>query len=367
MIYLDHASTTYIYPEVQKEVINYLEEYGNPSNLYDLGQAQKSNIEWARERIAKVVGCNTNEIFFTSGSSEGNAWALNQGRKCLCSPYEHHNIINNDKTTVVDEDYLKRCLSMNYNMVSYFKNTFKEYVYSHMLVNNETGEVFSITENLEYAKQLNMFTHSDMTQALGNLKINLHEYKNLDMATFSGHKIHAPKGVGFCYIKESIQSHIQPLLYGGNQERGLRAGTENVPYIMGLAKAVEMADAEKLDKWENSSAIRKLIISRLDDANVDYIINEGSMNIPSIVNIAFKNIEGEALMLALNDDDIYIGTGSACNTGDMEPSHVLSEMGVPNEYINGAVRLSFDKNITLSEVSIAMHHLIEIYHNFTKV
>ena len=368
MIYLDNASTTYIYEEVNNEIIKYLKySYGNPSNLYDFGQIQKNHIENARQRIAKVVGCDADEIFFTSGSSEGNAWALHQGSKCLCSPYEHHNITNNPKTIIVDEDYLERCLSMDYSMKSYFKNTFRDYVYSHMLVNNETGEIFSVENNFSLAKELNMFTHCDMTQALGNLKIILHNYKDLDMATFSGHKVHAPKGIGFCYIRKEAQDKIKPLLCGGGQEKGLRAGTENVPYIMGLAVAVEMSDSNKLIKWNNSVKLGKELLNILTDNDVDFIVNQGSTNIPSILNIAFKGVEGESLMLALNEEGIYVGTGSACNTGEMEPSSVLKEMKVPEDYINGAIRFSFNEANTISDVRTAASILIKNYRRMTGV
>ena len=362
MIYLDNASTTYIYKEVNDEIIKYLKgSYGNPSNLYNFGQSQKACIENARQRIAKVVGCDADEIFFTSGSSEGNTWALHQGSKCLCSPYEHHNITNNPKTIVVDEDYLERCLSMGYNMKSYFKQTFKDYVYSHMLVNNETGEIFSVENNFALAKELNMFTHCDMTQALGNIKIILRNYKDLDMVTFSGHKVHAPKGIGFCYIRKGVQDKIKPLLCGGGQEKGLRAGTENVPYIMGLAIAVEMSDANKLIKWDNSVKLGEELLNILTNNGVDFVLNQGAKNIPSIMNIALRGVEGESVMLALDEEGICVGTGSACNTGEMEPSSILKEMGVSNEYINGAIRFSFSEVNTLSDIKTAANTLSRIY------
>lgn len=167
MIYLDYAATTYISESVMKDIEEQLHEcydcLGNPSNLYDIGLQQKQKIERSREKIANALKCKSNEIFFTSGASEGNAWALTQGTKCLCSPYEHHNITNNPKSIKVDEDYLDRCLKASWELKSYYKNNFKKYVYSHMLVNNETGEIFDIAHNFEQAKKLGMFTHCDMT------------------------------------------------------------------------------------------------------------------------------------------------------------------------------------------------------------
>ena len=369
MIYLDHASTTYIYPNLIDTITFELKwSYGNPSNMYSYGERQKEAIEEARERIASVLNCNPNEIFFTSGSSEGNAWALNQGTKCLCSPYEHHNITNNPKSIKVDTDYLDRCLTMNYNMNNYYKKIYSEYVYSHMLVNNETGEIFLVDDLFERAKQLNMFTHCDMTQALGNISIKLHEHKYLDMATFSGHKIHAPKGVGFCYIREDKQEKIKPLLYGGIQEKGLRAGTENVPYIVALSYAVCQANKDKLRKWGHAIKLREATLDTLGKnglvEGVDFLVNEGASNIPSILNLAFKGVEGESLMLALDNKQIYVGTGSACNTGEMEPSEVLLEMGVPNEFINGVIRMSFDLKNTKEEVIEATTELVKSYKEF---
>lgn len=178
------------------------------------------------------------------------------------------------------------------------------------------------------------------------------------MATFSGHKIHTPKGIGFAFIKESVQNKVIPLIYGGGQENGLRAGTENVPYIVALGTAVNEAVHNIKGKWEYCKHLRELVLNRLNESDVDYLVNEGAENIPSTLNLSFKNVEGEYIMLTLNEKNIYIGTGSACNTGNMEPSEVLSEMKVPDEYINGSIRLSFSAETTENEVLVATDEII---------
>ena len=369
MIYLDNASTTYIYPEVKEAIISELDYFGNPSNLYNIGYKQFEKVEIARRKIAKAINCNPEEIFFTSGSSEGNAWALAQGEKCLCSAYEHHNISNNPKSIKIDEDYLDRCIQSNWNMQSYYENVYSKFCCSHMLVNNETGEIFNVNKFFEKAKYFKMFTHCDMTQALGNLKIDMSKYENIDMATFSGHKIHGPKGIGFCYINGKYLPRLKPMIYGGIQESGKRAGTENVPYIVGLGIAVEKACSDAKLKWIHCQDLRNRCLNILFESglkeNEDYVINEGAENIPSTLNIAFKGIEGEVLMLAMQDRNIIVGTGSACNSGDMEPSEVLKEMRVPEDFIHGAIRLSFDLSNKLEDVDFAMRELIKTYKSLT--
>ena len=368
MIYLDHASTTYIYPELVDMICSQLHTcWGNPSSLYDFGVKNKEAIEFCRTMIADCVGAAPEEIFFTSGSSEGNAWALKQSSMTLCSPYEHHNIISNPCSRIIDVDYLKRSISyQNDDILGQL--LFKDKLGSWMYVNNETGEIFDLDNISALMKKLGLNIHSDMTQALGNVPINLHKM-NIDIATFSGHKVHAPKGVGFIYFNKNTfpVDKIVPLIYGGGQEKGIRAGTENFPYITALAHAVKRATGE-LEKKQNYCKTLKLAfleeLSKDFDSN-NWMIVSPSNSINSTVTVCFKGIDGEILMACLNDDLVYVGTGSACNSGDMEPSTVLSEMGIPEDYIRGEIRISLDLTNTVEEVVYCAQKLKKYYKDLT--
>ena len=239
MIYLDHASTTYVYPEVIDAVKNTMEQnWGNPSNLYQFGVESRKILDRARRTLATNLGCEPGEIIFTSGASEGNAWVVNLSNGDLfCSGYEHHNLYANPRCRIIDEAFLDLAIrgmedtDEDENPMGVNKSYYEGRICSHMYVNNETGEIFPIERLCEKAHLLGMYFHSDMTQALGNVPINLHNL-GVDFATFSGHKIHAPKGVGFIYINSRTFKEPCPMIYGGGQEFGLRAGTENVPYII---------------------------------------------------------------------------------------------------------------------------------------
>lgn len=362
MIYLDNASTTYVYPEVINAINDVLTNYwGNPSNIYDFGQESKLLIDKAKETIANCLCCDPCEIFFTSGSSEGNAWGLAQGIKCLCSPYEHHNITENKKTIIVDEDYLERTKGVSYAMQGYYKDTYKNYVYAHMLASNETGEIFNVKPLFNLAHEYGMFTLCDMTQCFGNMKINVKEY-DADMCVFSGHKFHAPKGIGMVYINKNIQKKITPLI-SGTQQGGLRAGTENIAYIHGLAIAAKLACEEAPAKALLSGQLQERIINKLNSSGTPYVVNKGKNNLYSTLSIALKNVESEVLQMMLNDKGIYVGVGSGCNNGLFEDNATLKEMGVDPEYIRGPIRFSFSMMNTIEDVEIATDELIKAYNS----
>jgi cysteine desulfurase len=362
MIYLDNASTTYVYPEVITAINDILTSYwGNPSNLYDFGQESKLVIDKAKEIIANCLYCEPSEIFFTSGSSEGNAWGIAQGIKCLCSPYEHHSITENKKTIVVDEDYLQRTKDVGFITQSYYKETWKNYVYAHMLASNETGEIFDVKPLFDMAHEYRMFTLCDMTQCFGNMKIKVKEY-GADMCVFSGHKFHAPKGIGMVYINKDKHDTITPLI-SGTQQNGLRAGTENIAFIHGLAIAAKKACEEAPAKALLSGQLQECILNRLDASGTPYIINKGKNNLYSTLSIALKNIESEVLQMMLNDKGIYIGVGSGCNNGLFEDNATLKEMKVAPEYIRGPIRFSFSLKNTIEDVTIATDELIKAYNN----
>lgn len=377
MIYLDNASTTKVLPEVVDAVKITMEKYwGNPSNMYDIGLDSKKILNEARIGIATAIGAKPEEIFFTSGSSEGNAWIVEQakakGGKMLCSPYEHHNFISNPNCVLIDENYL--CLAISQKSMDESNNiptewySLKHNICSWMYVNNETGEIFDIARICKMAHSLDMLFHSDMTQALGNILINVKDL-NVDYATFTGHKVGAPKGIGFVYINSDSINSVKPLIYGGSQQNGIRAGTENLPYIEGLRIAVVNACNHVGLKKAHCYKLKNLFLTELEKNFIkdkDYIVVSPENSINSTVCVCFKDITGEALMLALNNKHIYIGTGSACNTGDLEPSTVLSAMNISDEFINGEIRLSFSMNNTEQEIIDtvkAIKEVVSFYNN----
>lgn len=355
MLYFDNASTTSVYPLVAAEIYNsMIENWGNPSNLYKKGLKSQNAINEARKKIAFAIGASPEEIIFTSCSSESNAIAINQRKNCICSPYEHHDIKENNRVLCVDEKYID---TADFSSVSY-----KDYLYAHMLVNNETGEIFELEDKIKKAHSLNMLVLVDATQALGNIPIDAHSL-NADFMSFSFHKVHGPKGIGVLYVKKEIlKQGIIPLIYG-SQEFKVRGGTQNVPYITGAAMAVEMALSEMEAKNKHCNELRQIIISELLKTKIPFIINEGVNNISSIISLSFKGITGEALMLALDDHGISVSTGSACNTGDFKPSEVLSYMKVPPEYINGTIRISTSLKNSIDEARFLVKKITESYYN----
>lgn len=362
MIYMDHAATTYVYSNVADEINKMISScWGNPSALYDFGLESKEVVETARKRIAKAIGADIGEIFFTSCSTEGNAWALSQRRQCWCSQYEHHSVSENPKTqAVVDINFMRAALEYQKEQRDFLSDPeyqpYNHVVFSHMLVNNETGEIFDLKEYAEIAHELGMIVHTDATQALGNINIDIHSLP-VDIATFSGHKVHAPKGIGFIYFNKNTMKEVTPLLYGGAQENNKRAGTENVPYIHGLGLAVQKA-CRKTTIQKKQTYCLKLQRALFDelmkhDCGIDndyFMIATPKKSIPSTLMLCFKNIEGETLTSMLNEDKIYLGNGSACNSGDLEPSETLKALQIPDEYIHGPVRFSFDVTNTITEV-----------------
>lgn len=363
-IYLDSASTTKVNPEFITIIKKDLEEFwANPSNLYSISEKPKEIIEEARSSIAKSIGAEPFEIFFTSGTSEGNAWACEQRDKVLCSPYEHHNLTTNPKCRIIDEDWLEKALVWKMNNSEDYMANYENFLCSWMYVNNETGEIFDIKNIAKKAHNLGMIFHSDMTQAIGNVPINI---KNLDVdiATFSGHKIHAPKGIGFIYFNSKRINNIHQLIYGGQQEHSKRPGTENVPYIDALRMAVYNAVVNRASKQNYCLGLKKLMVEELNKQGLDFIINSPANSVNNILNVSFKNISGEALMMDLSDRGIYVSTGSACASGDGKPSEVLEEMGIAEEYIQGAIRFSFDWNLHKEDIKSVACNVAELVKSY---
>ena len=322
---------------VLAEMLPYLKDnYGNASSLHSLGHKSRQAIEHAREQVAKSINAEPNQIFFTSGSTESNNWIISNFNHVLCSKVEHHSILNNPKCTPIAFDNLANTI-------------YKKHpdLVTCMFVNNETGKIYNIKEMAEICHKMKVPFHTDCTQAFSHIPIDVKIF-NVDSMSLSGHKFHAPNGVGILYLKESDK--YKPMLYGGGQEKHLRAGTENVAGIVGMGKACELHNYNA--ETDNYLLFLKANLIAFIQNNIpDVMINSPlETTVSNILNVSFKGIEGESLMLMLDRAGICVSSGSACNSGSLEPSHVLKEMGVPDDYIYGTVRFSFSKFNTLDEI-----------------
>ena len=337
MIYLDNCATTKISNAVFAEMLPYLKEnYGNASSLHSLGRKSRQAIEHAREQVAKSINAEPNQIFFTSGSTESNNWIISNFNHVLCSKVEHHSILNNPKCTPTTFDNLANTIHKQ-----------RPDLVICMFVNNETGKIYNIKEMAEICHKMKVPFYSDCTQAYGHLPIDIKDL-NVDSMVLSSHKFHAPKSVGILYLKEPDK--YKPMLYGGGQEKHLRAGTENVAGIVGMGKACELHNYNA--ETDNYLLFLKANLIAFIQNNIpDVMINSPlETTVSNILNVSFKGIEGESLMLMLDRAGICVSSGSACNSGSLEPSHVLKNMGVPDEYIYGTIRFSFSKYNTLDEI-----------------
>ena len=357
-IYADNAATTRVSESVLKEMLPYFtEEYGNPSSIYKLGRNAGRAVETARERIAAVFGCLPREIYFTSGGSEADNWAIKgaaekmaeKGKKhIITSAFEHHAVLHTCK-------YLeKKGFEVTYLPVGENGIVTPEQVadavrsdtglVTIMYANNEIGTIMPIREIARICREKGVLFHTDAVQAVGNVPINLNDLE-IDMMSMSGHKIHAQKGTGFLYVRSGVS--LPNLIHGGAQERNRRAGTENVPAIMGLAKAVEEACADIEEKSARISKIRDRIIDGiLENTEASRLNGDREKRLAGNINISFLGVEGEALLLMLDLNGICASSGSACTSGALDPSHVLLSLGLPHEIAHGSLRLSIADPIT---------------------
>lgn len=362
LIYLDNAATTRIKSEVLNEMMPYLsKEYGNPSSLYSVGRNAKKAIEKARTQVTKLINCNSNEIYFTSCGSESDNTALkgyayknrNKGNHIITSKIEHPAIlescknleekgfevsyINVDKSGRIDLTELENAIKPTTILISI------------MFANNEIGTIQPIEEIARIAKEYEIVFHTDAVQAVGNVKIDVKKM-NIDMLSMSGHKINAPKGIGVLYVKDGIE--FERYMDGGHQERSKRSGTENVASIVGIGKACEIANRD-LDKHIiNTRKLRDYYLRKLEtEIPNKYIIN-GSMEyrLPGNANISLKDVEASKIIYGLDEKNICVSSGSACSSGNSNPSHVLTAINVPNEYIQCAIRTTFSDNNTFDEI-----------------
>lgn len=370
-IYMDNAATTAVKEEVLEEMLPYFtEKYGNPSSVYSLGTKSRVAVEEAREKIAKVLNAQSKEIYFTAGGSESDNWALkgvvynnqNKGNHIITSKIEHHAVLHAceylekkgfevtyldvDEDGIVDLQQLKDSIKDETVLISI------------MFANNEIGTIQPIKEIGEIAKEHNVLFHTDAVQAIGNSRIDVEEL-NIDLLSMSAHKFHGPKGIGVLYIKNGVK--IDPLIIGGGQERRKRAGTENVPAIVGMGKAIELA-YENLDTHvEKLKDLREYLIEQIEE-NFDHIRLNGhrTKRLAGNVNYSFEFIEGESLLLSLDMVGIAGSSGSACTSGSLDPSHVLLAIGLSHEIAHGSLRLSLSEENTKEDIDYVVENLKKI-------
>lgn len=371
IIYLDNAATTKTAPEAVSAMLPYFTEvYGNPSSVYGFAGRAKSAIEDAREIIAKSINAKTNEIYFTAGGSEADNWALvsiaeayiNKGKHIITSKIEHHAILHTceylekrgyeityldvDENGMVDIAELENAIRPDTILISI------------MYANNEIGTVEPIAEIGRIARNRGVYFHTDAVQAYGHIPINVEE-ENIDMLSASGHKFNGPKGIGFLYIRNGIKAGA--FIHGGGQERNRRAGTHNVPAIAGMAKAAELAMSGMEERIRKQSELRDYFIKRIQE-EVKYIKINGDLKkrLPNNINVCFRFIEGESLLIMLDMKGICASSGSACTSGSLDPSHVLLAIGLPHEIAHGSLRITLSEETTKEELDYVIECIKDI-------
>ena len=371
MIYLDNAATTKTAPEVVEAMLPYFTElYGNASSIYKLGSESKKATIKARETIAQTLGAEPNEIYFTAGGSESDNWALkaafeayqDKGKHIITSKIEHHAILHTceylekrgaeityldvDENGLVDLEQLKKAIRPDTILISI------------MYANNEIGTIQPIQEIGEIAAEHGILFHTDAVQAYGQLPIRVDEL-HIDMLSASGHKLNGPKGIGFLYINKKVK--IRSFVHGGQQERGRRAGTENVPGIVGLEAAVARAFRIMEEKTKKEIELRDYFISRIQK-EIPYAKLNGhpTRRLPNNINFSFEFIEGESMLIMLDMKGICGSSGSACTSGSLDPSHVLLAIGLPHEKAHGSLRLTLSEENTKEEMDLVAEELKQI-------
>ena len=370
-IYLDNAATTKTRPEVVEAMLPYFTEYyGNPSSVYEFATPSKKAIAEARETIAKSLGAKTNEIYFTAGGSESDNWAIkataeayeSKGKHIITSKIEHHAVLHTceylekrgfeityldvDENGTVKLDELKKAIRPDTILICI------------MFANNEIGTIQPIKEIGEIAKEHGIIFHTDAVQAYAHVPINVDEY-HIDMLSVSGHKFNGPKGIGFLYIRTGLK--LRSFIHGGSQERKRRGGTENVPGIVGMGKAVEIAMANLAERTAYEVELRDYLINRVL-SEVPYVRLNGhrTNRLPNNANFAFQFIEGESLLIMLDMQGICGSSGSACTSGSLDPSHVLLAIGLPHEIAHGSLRLTLSEETTKEDIDFTVDEIKKI-------
>ncbi|MCY6484049.1 cysteine desulfurase NifS [Clostridium aestuarii] len=371
-IYMDYAATTYTRKEVLQEMLPYFNEsYGNPSSLYTLSDLNKKVVNTSRNRVSKAINAKTDEIYFTAGGSEADNWAIkgvawankHKGNHIITTKIEHHAILNTCKFLENNGFEVTYLPVDEYGFISLEELkeaiTDKTILVSIMFANNEIGAIQSIKQIGEICNKRNVLFHTDAVQAVTHVPIDVKDM-NIDLLSMASHKFYGPKGVGALYIKHGVK--IENLIHGGGQEKGKRASTENVPGIVGMGKAVELAISEMSHEGKRISELRDKLIKELTERISDTKINGpiGEKRLPGNVNLSFVGIEGETLLLDLDDKGIYASTGSACASGDLSASHVLLSIGLSHGVAHGSLRLSLGEGTTEEDVDYVINVLPQI-------
>lgn len=371
-IYLDNAATTKTRPEVVEAMLPYFSDmYGNPSSVYEFASQNKKAIDEARLIIANAIGAESNEIYFTGSGTEADNWALiataeayeGKGKHIITSKIEHHAVLHTceylqkirgfevtyidvDENGIIKLDQLEKAIRPSTILISI------------MFANNEIGTIQPIKEIGAIAKKHNILFHTDAVQAFGQLDIDVNEL-GIDMMSASAHKLNGPKGIGCLYIRKGVR--IRSLIHGGAQERGRRAGTENVPFVVGFGKAVEIAMATMKERTKKELELRDYLIKRVL-AEVPYTRLNGhrTKRLPNNANFSFQFIEGESLLIMLDMNNICASSGSACTSGSLDPSHVLLAIGLPHEIAHGSLRISLSYENTIEEIDYTVEKIKEL-------
>lgn len=374
IIYMDNAATTKTAPEVVEAMLPYFSEYyGNPSSVYELAGVSKKAINEAREKISQVIGAKPNEIYFTAGGSEADNWAIKEayeaykgkGNHIITTKVEHHAVLHTcqwlekqgAKVTYldVDENGIIRLEDLEKAI------TPETILISIMAANNEIGSLMPVKEIGMIAKEHGILFHTDAVQAFGQIPLDVEEC-HIDMLSSSAHKINGPKGIGFLYIRKGLK--LRSFIHGGAQERKRRAGTENVPGIVGYGKAAELAMTTMEERTAREREVRDYMIEKIKK-EVPYCKLNGHpvLRLPNNVNFSFQFIEGESLLIMLDMEGICASSGSACTSGSLDPSHVLLAIGLPHEIAHGSLRLTLSEETTKEELDYTVDKLKEIVQN----
>jgi cysteine desulfurase len=370
-VYMDHAATTYTKQEVLNEMLPFFtEHYGNPSSIYSLSRETKKAIDNARDRVANVINADRSEIYFTGGGSEADNWAIkgiafahkNKGNHIITTNIEHHAVLhacqflekNGFEVTYLPVD--------EYGMVRIedFKNaiTDKTILATIMFANNEIGTIEPIKQIGEICKENKIIFHTDAVQAIGHIHVDVKDM-NIDLLSMAAHKFYGPKGVGALYIRKGIK--IDNLIHGGGQERNRRAGTENIAGIVGLGKAIDLANEHMDENAKRMKKLRDKLINGL--LEIPYTRLNGSIGenrLPGNVNVCFKFIEGESILLLLDMNGIYASSGSACTSGALDPSHVLLAIGLPHEIAHGSIRFTIGDDTKEEDIDYVLEIVPQI-------
>lgn len=370
-IYMDHSATTPVHPAVLEAMLPYFtKNFGNASSVHSFGRDAKNAIEEAREKIADFVGAQPNEIIFTSGGTESDNFAIEgvafenskKGNHIITSVIEHHAVLNTckhleshgfqvsyvsvDEHGIVDLDHLKSLIRDETILITI------------MHANNEIGTIEPISEISAIAKENGIIFHTDAVQSVGKVPVNVNDL-GVDLMTMSAHKIYGPKGIGALYIRKGTK--IEPLIRGGHHERNRRAGTENVPSIVGFGKAVEVASADMKQEskrmWELTERLKDGLFEKIEYV---YENSHPTKRVPNIINLSFDYVEGESIILNLDIKGVAASTGSACTSGSLEPSHVLTALGLCASTAQGAVRFSLGRDNTIEDVDYIIDIMPEI-------